>query len=209
MPIQPDRPILCPVVPRSGRVPAGIDSALSTIARAEARRSPDARNALFLAYESRLRRQAGYLWRRFYRDTTLDREDLEQETFLVFCDLLGSWSGNGSFSAYLLGSMPWRLRDTARRAIGSRDAVENEMSPDSLADTLPGFGTLLAELEDLVVQLVPEDMTLVRLSLLEGRPTAEVARIVGLKPRSVRRRLQRARAVLHAAWVETRKQTLN
>jgi len=39
-----------------------------------------------------------------------DFEDLRQESFLVFAELVADWSGEGPFARYFLGFFPWRLR---------------------------------------------------------------------------------------------------
>ena len=86
------------------------------------------RNLLFDAYWPRLRRTCSQVWRRTCRGTIVDRDDVDQEAFLVFASLLERWPGDGSFTRYLLGLFPWRLRDAVDVLIGPRDASLADLS---------------------------------------------------------------------------------
>ncbi len=84
-----------------------LDTRLNALALA-ARIDPAARNALHAQLAGKIAR---FLtpWRG-RRIALGDFDDLRQESFLVFADLVLDWSGEGSFARYFLGFFPWRLR---------------------------------------------------------------------------------------------------
>lgn len=47
-----------------------------------------------------------------------DRDDVNQEGWIVFAELLEAWDGELPFVKYLFARYPWRLRDRVLRGIG-------------------------------------------------------------------------------------------
>ncbi len=80
-----------------------------------------ARDHLYFSLQPRLHR-IGYVLRPWPNSPVLtgiwDRDDVNQECWLVFLDLLTAWDGDTSFVTYLLARFGWRLRDRILRGIG-------------------------------------------------------------------------------------------
>ena len=106
-----DSPPLVPVVPTRGRIPDSIDRTLSELAADPDASTPAVRNALFTAYWPLLSRISRKVWWHSARRGYVELEDVQQESFLTFTALLASWSGEGSFSRFLLGRFHWRHLD--------------------------------------------------------------------------------------------------
>jgi hypothetical protein len=84
-----------------------LDARLNALALA-GRDDPAARNALHALLAGKIARFLAP-WRG-RRIALGEFEDLRQESFLVFAELVADWSGEGSFARYFLGFFPWRLR---------------------------------------------------------------------------------------------------
>jgi RNA polymerase sigma factor (sigma-70 family) len=157
-----------------------------------------------------LYRALGYKIERFvrrYRFRTdqlviCEPDDVEQEAYLVFCDLLDSWPGEESFPGYFFSRFPWRLA----RAV---DVAERGWSASRL---LP-----LLETDDAVPPLDPEDhFTLAEVGAMlderhrlvldlyigHGLRLAEVARVLGVHRRTVDRCWARIKEEVRIAWTE-------
>src|SRR5699024_2468216 len=83
----------------------------------------DARDCLLFSLRPRLDRMGWMLkpWPNTPRLTGLwDQDDVRQETWVVFAELLEAWDGNVNFVPYLLARFSWRLRDRILRGIGKR-----------------------------------------------------------------------------------------
>lgn len=80
-----------------------------------------ARDVLHDSFRLRLGRM-GYVlrpWPNTPETTGLwDRDDVNQEGWIVFAELLHAWDGESHFVKYLFGRFPWRLRDRVLRGIG-------------------------------------------------------------------------------------------
>ena len=188
------RPAIVPVIPASGRIDPALDWTLSELARSEDIAGVELRNALYVAYAPRLHRILNRLWYRNLSEFGCDREDLEQELFLIFVLLLERWSGSGSLSAYLHGALPWRLYDVARR-LAPRDRPLGDRpvaaSNNESNETDAAFVVLLEELAD---RLSPFDRELLLGHVRDGKPLSVLARQQGMSRRTIRRawlRLQR------------------
>ena len=130
-----------------------------------------------------------------------DRDDVEQEAYLAFIDLVHGWSGDVSFTSWLLARFPWRLRNAVRSGIGrpgtpprlrqipleiaDLEPMElEELDPDSLArvskllDTLP---------EHLVEVLVAH--------ALHGTPKTQIARDIQVSRRTLVRYWKQIRTI--------------
>jgi RNA polymerase sigma factor (sigma-70 family) len=181
------RPVLVPVVPARGYLPPGIDRFLTHLALHYDLGDADVRNALFAAFEPRLRHLTDNLWRRQLRDWPCERDDLEQEVFVVFCELLARWHGAGSFAAYVHGAFPWRLREAARRNAPTRPPAQLTALPPLAQDDSWMAAEAIELLEKVAGTLDPFERRLLLLKVRNGFSLRTVARELGVDERTIRR----------------------
>jgi RNA polymerase sigma factor (sigma-70 family) len=178
-----------------------LDKRLTEMAR-RARIDTQTRNELYRALGYKIER---FVRRYRFRTDQLvicEPEDVEQEAYLVFCDLLDSWPGEESFPGYFFSRFPWRLA----RAV---DVAERGWSASRL---LP-----LLETDDTVPPLDPEDhFTLTEIGAMlddrhrlvlelyigHGFRLAEIARMMGIHRRTVDRYWARIKEEVRIAWFE-------
>lgn len=152
-----------------------------------ARTDPDVRNALYRLLEFKIERFVGRYRYRAHRVTVYEIDDIAQESFLVFCNVINRWPGDRSFLGYFFTRFPWRLsraiermeRGTSIDRIVPIEQVD-EPSPSAHADdalALVEAGALLGA----------RDRALLELRAGYGMTAPEVARILGMHPRSVHR----------------------
>ncbi|HEX5505029.1 MAG TPA: hypothetical protein VFW96_20605 [Thermomicrobiales bacterium] len=167
-----------------------VEAALDGLARA-ARHDPEARNELYVALELKIARFLAP-----YRGRTTaagEYDDLAQEAFLVFVDLVAGWRGEGSFARYFLGFFPWRLRHAVeaherrwplgRRLVYASDRALARRAGDPLAGLAPALDLAAA-----AAALTPAERTLLRCWLLEDRRIEDAARRLGWSRRTAYRR---------------------
>ena len=159
--------------------------------------TPEYRNALLTAYWPILKRICRRVWWQSTRRDFVEIEDIEQEGVLVFCGLLEQWSGEGSFTRFLLGRFRWRVRDRARLLAG-------RPMTDQLARTLVDSATdsyeaemALALLQELVEPLNPFDRALVTARVLDGRSFAAIGVLLGMSTASIENRWRILRVDLY------------
>lgn len=128
-------------IPPTGRIDAETVARVQRIA--ESARSGDmaARDQLFVALRPRLNRISWVLkpWPNSPGVTGIwDRDDVRQETWLVFAELLAAWDGKVGFIPYLLARFTWRLRDRILRGIGKQRTQYGtiQVSEEMLAEIL-------------------------------------------------------------------------
>ncbi|MDQ3411728.1 MAG: sigma-70 family RNA polymerase sigma factor [Chloroflexota bacterium] len=192
------RPRLAFVPRSSGQTAAPADDAevtrLALTARTGDRR---ARHALYRALAPSIERMVGGCARLTRaadcprRDgQPWDREDLAQEAYLVFCDLLRAWSGEGPFSPYLFAYFPWRLRNAWRRLRPDRPRGLTLLQPR--LDLVIDESALAAEakilLETLAADLPDVERVILLAHVRDGLTLTEISLRLGLKPRQVGRR---------------------
>lgn len=126
---------LVPVLPLSGAVPAEMDATFRALGRLAAAGDFAARDALYAAFAPRLdhwvRRAQGSCMRHGF-DPAIDPEDIAQEAFLVFADLVNTWDGRGSMSGYVIAYFPWRLSNAIRRMSDPRQHRSLDARPTAL-----------------------------------------------------------------------------
>ena len=193
---------MLPVVPPHGAVPQNIDEWLSRAARGANPQDADTRNLLFDAYWPRLKRMCFREWSRFCRGTILAREDVEQEAFLVFAAMLVQWPGKGSFSRYLLGLFPWRMRDAVILLLGPREAHLTEPSLAELASTSYDVEQAVVLLEDLAQQFSPLDQKILLMRVRDGFGVREIAAALKVNRRTVQRRMAPMRVKMWGDLIE-------
>lgn len=191
----PHRAWPLPVVPVSGAVPPVLDHILGDAAFAALAGDAIARDALFAAFRPRLGwsiRRCQLIWsgqsNRFVEDA-IEPNDIDQEAYLVFAELIADWTPGGSFSAYVLGQFPWRMNRVLRRwrrqrgprAVRSIARVIDERSPIEQAE-------LTVLVDALAARLDPTDADLLRRRVLDDASFDDIAKRAGISRRTLHRR---------------------
>lgn len=120
-----------------------------------------------------------------------DREDLAQEAYLIFNDLVRAWSGEGPFTPYLFAYFPWRLRNAWRRLRPDRPrgAAIVRHGPEDLAADASAVAAEAAVLLEALADLLPEVERIILLAhIRDGLTLTEIAQRLGLRSRQVSRR---------------------
>lgn len=108
-------------VPATGRIDKAIVTAIHGLALAAKAGDVRARDELFFSLRPRLNRISWVLkpWPNGPEITGVwDRDDVHQETWVVFAELLEAWDATAGFVPYLFARFAWRLRDRILRGIG-------------------------------------------------------------------------------------------
>lgn len=152
-----------------------------------------ARDALFRAYLPKLDRLMRGIRPPFAPDGAegiWTRDDVAQEVYLVFVDLVDTWAGDVDFTSYLLSRFSWRLKDVIYRGIGKppvpprwRAVPINDPSLETVVATPEGAETLARILEGLPKPLA----TILVACAIEGRTKAALARELGISRRTMAR----------------------
>jgi len=179
--------LLLPVIGPFDPIPAQVDSVLTAAARLAKAGNAETRNRLFLAFQPKLSQISRQI--RFWMlPVTWEREDLEQEIFLVFVDLLDAWSGDLPFTGYLLGHFSWRLRGTVRRA---RQAERLPVGAFDASASLPDDSWAAEELRILLEEVAAHFSSLERAILLgrvcDGEGFGALAHRLGVSRKTVYR----------------------
>lgn len=189
----PSSPPLVPVLSPDGEVTPDTDRVLTVIAREAQAGDVAARNALYAACEPKIARFA-----RRYRVTTagpdrcpaFDLDDVTQEAFLVFADLIESWPGGESFCAYFLGHFPWELRNAVRRlAAANRPSAGLVAAPGVyfLADGSAAAAEAVALLQTVAETLPAPDGNILLWRVRDGEGFGTIARRLGTSTRTATR----------------------
>ena len=128
-------------VPTAGRICPETVARIGDLAIAASQGDIAARDALYYSLQPRLDRISWVLrpWPNTPGMTGIwDRDDVQQESWIVFVELLEAWDRQVSFVPYLLARFAWRLRDRILRGIGrSLSRFGTIQIPESmLADVL-------------------------------------------------------------------------
>lgn len=191
----PLRNWLLPVAPLSERVSPDVDRFFSEAATAARAGDLLARDALFAAFLPRFERSIRRfqsIWTgqsRQSREDAIEPDDIAQEAYLVFVDLLDAWHPDESVSAHLTGRFYWRLNDVIRgwrrqrtrqflaalavSPVGGSIEIDNEIAEliDAIAVNLD------AETKQMLLWRVGERLTF-----------PQIAQRAGVSRRTVRRR---------------------
>ena len=138
------------------------------------------------------RRYVDMLYRVAYSfmKNSADAEDMVQETFIRLLRSGTSFASEQHEKAWLIVTVSNLCRSALRSPWQRRTGLDDMAEPPAAADATPDE-TLEA------VLALPEDYKLpVYLFYYEGYPTAEIARMLGVAPATVRSRLNRARKKL-------------
>ena len=181
------------VAPDFDLTPA-LEAWLNDLARA-ARTDPAARNELYRLFDLKIARfLAPY---RTWQSAIGGYDDIAQEAYLVFAQLVADWPGQGSFAAYCFGFFPWRLRRAIayyeRRWPTNRLTVVPD-DDDLFEQELPDVATILPLTA--LAPLPPVERRLLALRLTTDLPIADLALPLGWSRRTVFRRWQELVAYL-------------
>ena len=193
----PHQPVNCsaqtslpPPLPADSAVTPQLDRSLVVLARAARAGDPAARNTLYALLSAKIDRFV----RRYRRgswdnDYSWDVEDLAQEAFLVFADLVDGWAGNDSFTPYFLAHFPWRLRDAVRRLNGTRqrDQIALAAQHDLVSDGTAATEAAVDLLEALTARLSPTSRAMLLWRLRDGERFGTIAGRLGLSRRTLHR----------------------
>ncbi len=138
------------------------------------------------------RRYVDMLYRVAYSfmKNSADAEDMVQETFIRLLRSGTSFASEQHEKAWLIVTVSNLCKSALRSPWQRRTGLDDMAEPPAAADATPDE-TLEA------VLALPEDYKLpVYLFYYEGYPTAEIARMLGVPPATVRSRLNRARKKL-------------
>ena len=178
------------------RVPDAIDAQLARLATQAQAGDRAARNALYLALLPRITssirtlRYSGNWSGSEGRSWFFD--DLEQETFLIFCELLDEWNPEPPrFAGYFFSRLPWRLRDRLRAWSTTTRRESRPLPLDALCDDIADPALVRAMLESLLAAIDPDDAAVLRLRFIDGLREREIALALGVTTRTVRRRRMR------------------
>lgn len=176
-----------------------LDARMVTLARLAQAGDRDARDRLYALFAPRIaryaRRFAGDGWR---LDPAWDGEDLLQEGYLVFLDLVASWPGGPSFAAYALGYLPWRLRNAVRRLNGPRPRAfpAPAVALAELADHSAEAAEAIVLLETVAAALPAPDGEVLLWRVRDGEAVGVIAARLGISRRTVSRSWHRTIATL-------------
>jgi RNA polymerase sigma factor (sigma-70 family) len=187
-----------------------IESDEERLARGAKEGCREARNDLFLRYRDLIQRLAAPSRRLLLRTVTYRRlanpaielEDIDQQAFLVFCDVLDEWNPDAErFDERLARRMPGLLlhyvRDTLRYSSRERGGIE-ENEPAIAED-----GELRGALPPYALALPAYLQEAVKLRYIDGLPSASIARLVRRNRRTVHRNLKTALALMRDSLEET------
>ena len=136
---------------------------------------------------------------------TLEATDLVHEAYLrlVDVDKAQHWNSRGHFFAAAAEAMRRILIETARRKQGPKQGGHlARQDLDAVDLATPESPELVLALDDALQKLTEQDKTaadVVRLRFFAGLPLPEVAKLLGISPRTADRLWAYARAWLHHA----------
>jgi RNA polymerase sigma factor (sigma-70 family) len=151
-----------------------------------------ARNTLFHTFRPAVARFFARYARRAHESAAWDMEDLHQESFLVFVEVLDAWPGSGDFVAYFYAVFPKRLATAVRRLDGSQPWIRYGISSEGTDDPSQRLDSR-AMLNDFVALLSPPERQILALHAWESLALPDVARHAGLSLDDTRRHWRRIR----------------
>lgn len=198
------RRTLLPVIGAHDIILPSFDDTLGSFAIRAQEGDTDARDALFFAYLpklDRLMKQARPPHAAPGETGIWDRDDVEQEAYLVFLELVDSWSGDVSFTSWLLARFPWRLRNAIASGIGRPSAPPRqrlipletaELEPMEFPELDPDGEARVARVLD---ALPPYLVEILVAHAFHGTPKAQVARDIQVSRRTLVRYWKEIRQV--------------
>ncbi len=176
--------------------------------------SHEARNVLYMRHGALIKRLGSYA-KKILRiaiysgrvNVIIDGDDIEQQAFVVFCELLASWEPQSElFMKYLKRRMPWRLREYVHDTLVSR---RGDVSQKTLPLEVHGDGDelyLLPRMNDDVdgttqwgdhIKSLPFDLrATLKLRYYDDLTSAQIADLTGHTRREVDKTLHSAIVIL-------------
>jgi RNA polymerase sigma factor (sigma-70 family) len=200
-----EAPRPAPVLRPNAPVSPADDALLTTIARRARDGDRAARDLLWRAFAPRLepalRRVGRMVYQRHWvwRDERpWDLDDLRQEGWLAFAELVADWHGEGSIVPYMTAYFPWRLVKAMRRLgpLPRRASLAGAWSvaaDDELDEA--ECAALRAAITD---ALSPLDATILALRIQNDLSLGTIARRLGMSRRTAYRRWRRIRRIAAA-----------
>ncbi len=201
-------PVVVPLLRPDQPVTPGEETLLADIARQARHGDAMARDLLWRSFEARLEpalyRCGRMTWQRGWarrNGRPWELDDLRQEAWLVFSDLVMEWSGEGAFAPYVTHCFPLRLRRAIRVLGPLRRAVSLPVVPDDEPD--PEGGDMRVEEDDELLAAVqaalsPRDALVLQMRITEEISLSEIARHLGVSRRTMVRQWVRIRRVARA-----------
>jgi RNA polymerase sigma factor (sigma-70 family) len=200
-PARPGPPALVPVVTADDELSAALERRLlPTIQRAHAG-CADARDALYIAFRPKLERftrriRVPRLGER--RVGLWDRDDVEQEAWLVFAEIVDQWDPGRPFGPYVVATFPWRLRDAiyrgiARRGVPPRMTTVPIGEQHWLHDGSAAANEAQVLLDALAARLPALQGAILRRHVGAGETLTEIARDLAVSRRTVTRQWRAVR----------------
>lgn len=172
-----------------------LDARLTALAR-RAKHDRSARDALYGALRFKIDRFARrYRARRHWWLVICDEEDVAQEAFIVFCELIERWPGRESFLGYFFSRFPWRLARAVDRIERGQNVTQLVPLDDrEVPRTIdPMDQVFLAEIS---AGFTPRERAVLELRVGRDLRFSEIARALGVTERTVFRDWARIVAAL-------------
>ncbi|MGN6031272.1 MAG: sigma-70 family RNA polymerase sigma factor, partial [Thermomicrobiales bacterium] len=112
--------VLIPVIGANDELTPAWERAIAPIVARAASGDRIARDALYAAFEPKLMRFVRGVrvpWAPTGAVDRWDRDDVAQEAYLAFLDVLATWEEPIPFGRYVFAHFPWRLRDLVYRGV--------------------------------------------------------------------------------------------
>jgi len=200
-------PTLLPIIGTEDDIDPALERLLAEVARRAQSGDWAARDALYAAFEPKLSRFVRRIRVPFMPAGCVglwERDDVQQEAWLVFAGIVASWPEDVLFGRYVLANFPWRLRDAIHRGVAKRSVPPRSFGVRAgagieIADGKAVDAEQCALIEALAESLGPPLADVVRLHVIERMSLIDVARQMGVGERSVSRYWRSARARLREA----------
>lgn len=176
-----------------------LDASLGAMAL-RARTDQQVRNTLYQALSFKIERFVRRYRYRVRQLAVCEVADVEQEAFLVFCDIVDRWPGQESFLGYFFSRFPWRLAravDVLERGWSATRLVPLDEIAVPAPPADPADALILAEIG---ATLEPRERSVLELRIGYGLRMREIARILGLHPRTIHRSWARIVDDLRASY---------
>lgn len=151
-----------------------------------------ARDGLFCTFRPIMARFFARYAGRAHESGAWDLDDLRQESFLVFVEVLAAWPGTGDFVAYFYAVFPKRLATAVRRLEGTQPWILYGTATEGSDDPSHRLESR-AMLTDFVALLSPRERRILALHSWESLALPDVARQAGLSVDDTRRHWRRIR----------------
>jgi len=194
-PMVPER-VLLPVIGANDELLPSFERTLEPIAHRAWSGDRAARDALYAAFEPKLMRFARGIHVPFAPPGAFaiwDRNDVAQEAYLAFLDVIASWTPHIPFGRYVLAHFPWRLRDVvyrglARSVVPSGLTVVSEERIDWIGDATTAAAESRVLLESLAESFDSPYDDILRWHIGDGESLMTIAGRLGCSRRTVTRR---------------------